>query len=63
MFLGKAFIVVGNAALCYLALTQWPKARDSVTAPYFPMLVCGIIGYIVGSIFMSIFSFSSDAIL
>lgn len=63
MFLGKLFIVVGNGCLCYLALTKWPAPRDAVSSPYFPCFVCGIIGYIVGSIFMSIFSFSSDAIL
>ena len=63
MFLGKLFIVAGNGLLMYLALTQWQQAKDEVSSPYFPIAVACIVGYIVGAVFMSIFSFSSDTIL
>ena len=63
MFIGKLFIVCITVIACYLMLTKWPKAADSISSPYFPCIVAGIIGYVMGSIFMSIFSFASDTIL
>jgi hypothetical protein len=63
MFLGKLFIVAGTAVLCYVMLTQWPEPRDKVTSPYFPCVVAGIIGYVVGSVFMTVYSFATDTIL
>jgi len=63
MFLGKLFIVAGTAVLCYVMLTQWPAPRDAVSSPYFPCIVAGIIGYVVGSVFMTVYSFATDTIL
>jgi hypothetical protein len=63
MFIGKLFIVCVTVIIAYVMLTKWPKAADSISSPYFPCIVAGIIGYVIGSIFMSIFSFASDTIL
>lgn len=63
MFLGKLFILTATAIICYLMLTKWEKPKSEVGSPYFPCIVAGIIGYFVGAIFMSIFSFAADTIL
>ena len=63
MFLGKLFIVCANAAICYALLLYWNTPKKEITSPYFPCIVAGIIGYVVGAIFMSVFSFASDTIL
>lgn len=44
-------------------LTQWPQAKAAVSSPYFPCIISGIGAYLIGAIFMSIFSFASDTIL
>jgi hypothetical protein len=56
-------MVAGTTILCYVMLTQWPAPRDAVTSPYFPCVVAGIIGYIVGACFMTVFSFATDTII
>ena len=44
-------------------MTQWPKVRDSTSSPYFPCIIAGLIAYLIGAIFMSVFSFAGDTIL
>lgn len=63
MFLGRLFIICLTVAICYLQMTQWPKVRDSTSSPYFPCIIAGLIAYLIGAIFMSVFSFAGDTIL
>jgi hypothetical protein len=63
MFLGRLFIICLTVVICYLQMTQWPQVRDSTSSPYFPCIIAGIIGFLIGAIFMSVFSFASDTIL
>lgn len=63
LFLGRLFIICLTVVLCYLQLTQWSKYANLVSSPYFPCIIAGLIGYLIGSIFMSIFSFACDTIL
>jgi hypothetical protein len=44
-------------------MTKWPKVVESTSSPYFPCIISGLIGYLIGAIFMSIFSFAADTIL
>lgn len=62
MFLGRLFIICCNALACYVMLTQWPLYANKVSTPYFPCVVSGFIGYLVGAVYMSIFSFAADTI-
>ena len=63
MFLGRLFIICLTVILAYLQMTKWEKVRSTTSSPYFPCLIAGFIGYLIGAIFMSIFSFASDTIL
>jgi choline transporter-like protein 2/4/5 len=63
MFIGKLFIIALTVIVCYLMLIKWPKAAESISSPYFPCIVAGVLAYAIGSVFMSIFSFASDTIL
>jgi hypothetical protein len=63
MFLGRIFIICLTVVICYLQMTKWPKVVAETSSPYFPCVVAGLIGYLIGAIFMSIFSFASDTIL
>lgn len=62
MFLGKTFIILLSAWIGYIICTE-SYLKDSLTSPIFPTLGCGIIGYLIGSIFLSVYSFSATAIL
>ena len=44
-------------------LTKWPKPEYAVSTPYAPCVVAAVIGYAIGSLFMTVFSFASDTIL
>lgn len=63
MFLGRLFIICCTVICCYVMLTYWPYFHDKISSIYFPCIIAGIIGYLVGAIFMSIFSFAADTIL
>lgn len=63
MFIGRLFIICCTALGSYIMLTQWPYFAERVSSPYFPSIVAGIIGHLVGSVFMSVFTFSCDTIL
>jgi hypothetical protein len=63
LFLGKFFIAVATAFSCYAAITYWDRYGDEVSSPYFPCLVALIIGYVIGSIYLSVFSFAADTVL
>lgn len=63
MFIGRLFIICSTVLCAYIMLTQWPHFRDQVSSPYFPCIIAGIIGLLVGAIFMSVFSFACDTVL
>merc|ERR1712202_64310 len=60
MMLGKGAIVGLSAYLTFLLVTQ---VTPEVQQPLFPAVLIGILAYLVGSMFLSIFSFASTAIL
>jgi hypothetical protein len=62
MFVGKALICVVTGFLGYIIIMN-SKLENEVYSPVFPTIVCIIIAYILSSIFLSVYSFSSTAIL
>jgi hypothetical protein len=63
MFLGKLFIICATVAICYVMLNFWEAPKNAVSTSYGPCFVAGVIGYVIGSVFMSVFSFASDTVL
>jgi len=63
LFLGKLFIACATAAACFAALTYWDKPAEEIASPYFPCFVALVIGYVIGSIYLSVFSFAADTVL
>lgn len=61
--LGRAFIGLLTALFCYFIITRTEKFKTSVTYPEGPSLLCGVIGFVVGSLFMSVYGVACDAIL
>lgn len=60
MILGKGSIVAASGYISYMYFTEiYPQ----LTQPLMPALIVAMISYLVGSLFLSIFSFSCTAIL
>lgn len=62
MFVGKAFIMACSGFIGYLIIMESALA-DEVNSPIFPVICIIIIAMLIGSIFLSVFSFSATAIL
>lgn len=62
MFLGKLFIIMATCLACYGIMQQVAPIPEAISSPYFPLVTCAIIAYLIGSFFLSIFSFSIDTI-
>ena len=63
MFVGKLFIVCITCLASYAILENWSYVGDKISTPYGPVFVVLIIAYVVGAVYMSVYSFASDAIL
>ena len=63
MYLGKFLVASLTGALAFVLSAYWPWVRDSITTPIIPCVACAIISYVIASIFMSVFSMASNAIM
>lgn len=62
-FIGKLFIGVLTGLLGYIIITQVESYDKKINSPLLPTVCFLIIGYIVGSIFISIYGTASDALM
>ena len=59
MYIAKFCIATINTVICWYILVK----MESVTEVYLPLAICFVIGYILASIFISVFDASSNTIL
>ena len=63
IFLGKVLVSVANTLVAYAILEEWTELRDKVNS-VLPVLAAVLLAtYIVTSVFMSVYSVASVAIL
>lgn len=62
MFLGKIMIGAGTALGFYL-LINYTSIRNSYSQPFYQVILMGLIGYLVGTLFMSIYAVAMDTLL
>ena len=60
---GRAFIGLLTGLFCYLVIKHYPDFEDTVMYPQAPAILCGIVGFGIGSIFMSVYGVACDSIL
>lgn len=60
MLLGKGTIMASSA---FITIVLCQQAYPEIDNPFIPAILIAIFGYLVGSTFLSIFSFSSTAIM
>lgn len=63
MLLGKTIIISSSGLIAYIIIVNAKKLKDNVSSPIFPTIVCAVIAYLIGSVFLSVYSFSSTTIL
>ena len=59
MYIAKFVIAVLTTVACYF----WIDSMDTVKSIYLPLLLCFVIAYVLGSIFISVFDAASNTIL
>ena len=63
MFLAKVSVIVGNMAVFYFLLTPLMVGKKTSKELYGPLIVVGLISYIMVSIFVGMYDVSSEAML
>ena len=61
--IGKLFIAAITALIGYLIITKVDKYNDKLNSPILPTFCFLVIGYIIGSIFISIYGNACDALM
>lgn len=62
-WIGKIFIACATAVSGYVIITEAPKYNSQLNSPILPTIVFLIIGYIVGTVFISIYGNACDALM
>ena len=63
MLLGKMTIASVTTFLGFIIIDNWPAIRDELQSQFAPLIVIFLIAYVVGAVFISVYSTSTDAIL
>jgi hypothetical protein len=63
MFVGKATVICASGWIAYLICMNEKNLKENLQSPIFPVIVVVFIAYLVCSVFLSLFSFSSTTIL
>ena len=62
-FLGKMTIGVGNCVIAYFMLTKIDSISQNIGNPFPPLAVIFVMSYVMGSVFMSVYSTASITLL
>ena len=60
---GMLFIAAGSAVIGYYVITKVEMFNEDLNSPVLPVLAMGLIGLIIGSVTMSVYGTSSDALM
>lgn len=63
MLLGKMTIASVNTFIGYLIMSNWPSIKERLESEIAPLIVIFMISYLVGAVFISVYSISTDTIL
>ena len=61
--IGKLFISSSTGVIGYLLITRVDQYSEKLNSPILPTIVMVLIGWVVGTIFMSLYGMSGDAML
>lgn len=68
--IGNIFIILGKMTIAslttflgFVIIENWDEIHDSIDSPGFPCVIIFMISYVIGAIFVSTFSTSSNTIL
>ena len=62
-FLGKVVVAVGNTLVAYAVLEGWTEIRDRLNSVLVPLGAVLLVSYIITSVFMSVYSVASIALI
>lgn len=62
-FFGKLIVGLGVALIGWYLLLEWEEVKDDVYTPIIPTIACFVIGYILATLFLTIYDLACSAIL
>mmetsp|Transcript_10816 Transcript_10816/g.16437 ORF Transcript_10816/g.16437 Transcript_10816/m.16437 type:complete len:162 (-) Transcript_10816:21-506(-) len=62
-FLGKMTIAAGNSAIAYIMLTKMDSVSTNIGNPFPPLIVIFLMSYLMGCVFMNVYSITSITLL
>lgn len=63
MVLGKMAIASLTTLLGFVIMENWAEIKEALDSPMLPLVVIFMIAYVVGAVFISVFSTASNTIL
>ena len=60
---GMLFIAAGSAVIGYFVITKVDMFSEELNSPVLPVVAMALIGFIIGSVTMSVYGMSSDALM
>ena len=57
------FIAAGSAVIGYFVITKVDMFSEDLNSPVLPVVAMALIGFIIGSVTMSVYGMSSDALM
>ncbi|XP_058750620.1 choline transporter protein 1-like [Vicia villosa] len=65
LFLGKLCVSLSSAVFAFLMLDthKYKSAHNKISSPFFPVMVCWALGYIVATLFFGVIEMSIDTII
>ena len=62
-FFGKLIVGLGVAFMGWYLLVKWEEVKDTIYTPIIPTIACFVIGYILATLFLTIYDLACAAIL
>lgn len=63
IFIGRLFIAGITGLICYIVLIKDSYYKENLFSPILPTVFCTLIGYFIGTFFMSVYGMGVDTIL
>jgi len=63
MWVGRAFTTFTTAGIGYIMVAFIPSVEQHLSSPFMPVMIIGMMAFVISGLFLSLFSFSLDTIL
>jgi len=62
-FIGKIAIIAGTVIVGYIIIENVDNIERNISSPILPLIIIGLIAYLVATVFLTVYGFAADCIL